>query len=85
MLELCTHYNSNLGRDDVRGDCEVTRVTEKVDLLSDDGFQFARDAARRPATHLMISLPCTGGSPLTYVHRYIEGGRSGSESIGENS
>lgn len=41
--------------------------------MSNGGFNVALDSAERPATHVMVSLPCTRGTTWTYVHETLPG------------
>ena len=67
MLELCVDQHSQLRRGDHFKICDKTRITEEGDLLSTSGLEKALEAARKPGTHVVISILCTGGTTWTYV------------------
>ena len=73
MLELCAERDSQLCSEQNFGYCELTRITREDDLLSTEGLGKALSAAKRPGTHVMVSLPCTGGAAWTYVNEKIPG------------
>ena len=71
ILEFCCSENSRIGRDELRGDIVVDRLTETVNLCSANGLDYAKNMAKtRKAgrTLLWCSVPCTGGSALNLMN-----------------
>ena len=58
MLELCAGRHSHRCRPGRFDYCEKGGITKENDLLSDSGRDEALAAAKRPGTHVMVSLPC---------------------------
>lgn len=73
MLELCAERDSQLCSEENFGHCDLTRFTRENDLLSTEGLGKALDAAKKPGTHVMVSLPCTCGTIWTYVNEKVPG------------
>ena len=51
--------------------CEVVRLTEKEDMTTESGYQYAYDKLMEHSSRhvtLWASIPCTGGSPWQYVN-----------------
>lgn len=46
MLEFCCSENSRIGRDELRGDTVVGRLTEKVNLCSVKGPDYVKNMAK---------------------------------------
>ena len=68
IIEVCANADSYLGQQ-APADCEVIRITEKDDLLSESGFRSAlsliRGAIERYGASrvlIWVSTPCTGGT-----------------------
>ena len=59
--------DSRIGREEFRGKTVVERLTEKLNLCSAKGLDYAKKKARSPdagRTLLWCSIPCTGGSAI---------------------
>ena len=67
FLELCAGQAPQLGQKDVCDDIEVARITQEDYFLGNVCFEKAFTAARKPATHVVVSLPCTGGRVGTWT------------------
>ena len=68
LVEICAHHDSVLGVH-APGDCEVIRITEEDDILTDGGYYKAltiiNEACRRYGGSnvlVWVSTPCTGGT-----------------------
>ena len=77
MLEYCAGEKSLLGQATENSkNCEVKRVTEKLDATSDAGHKFSLDTvctSKLPG-FLWTSIPCTGGSSWQFINYKREGG-----------
>ena len=68
MVEVCTSESSELGSDELRGDCFVHRITSRCDFTTPAGLASAMamvDQAHQRHLPVTIwgSLPCTSGCP----------------------
>ena len=73
MLELWAGHALQLCSPENFGYLELTRSIEEDDLLSNAALVKALNAAEQPGTHVIVSLPCTGGTTWTYVNEKIPG------------
>eukprot|EP00971_Amphidinium_carterae_P350285 6491469-Amphidinium_carterae.2 len=67
LVEFCCESDSMLGRDTIRGDAEVLRVTRDMDVTNKttiDGIMnmIEQKSKHGYLVHLHASTPCTGGS-----------------------
>ena len=68
MIELCTDGDRELCNQRFEKHCKLIRITQSDDLLTEVGMRKAMDAAKRPAAHRMVALPCTGGCSLQAIN-----------------
>ena len=71
ILEFSCSENSRIGRDELRGDIVVDRLTEKVSLCSAKALDYAKNMAKSSKagrTLLWCSIPCTGGSAHNWMN-----------------
>ncbi len=77
LLEYCAGEKSLLGQATENSkNCEVKRVTEKLDATSDAGHKFSLETVRQSKLpgFLWTSIPCTGGSTWQFINYKREGG-----------
>ena len=68
ILEFCAGENSLIGAH-APADCEVIRLTEKINMASPEGLAFAQKAMKGPEdVELFASIPCVGGCPLRHIN-----------------
>ena len=64
LVELCCGPSSLLGQPGPNTEgCEVIRITELEDILTEEGQRLAFEAVDFPHVMVWISLECKGGSP----------------------
>ena len=70
LVLLCTEPNSILAnRNPFPKSTRIIEITKEDDFTSESGSQKLRLALRNPKTIVMVSLPCTGGSPWQTANR----------------
>jgi hypothetical protein len=70
IVEFCCRADSVLGAETAGNKCcHKVRLTEREDMTSSFGIEFALSSVREPNTLLWASIPCTGGSPWMHLNR----------------
>ena len=64
IIEVCCGEDSLIGRDDIRGNTKVIRITEAFDFRTKSGLRYCLDQIREAKNPLLHgTLPCTAGCP----------------------
>jgi hypothetical protein len=70
VIEFCCGSDSLIGDTQIANGALVIRLTEDIDMTSKSGLQFALAKAREhPGALLMISMPCTLGTPWNNINK----------------
>ena len=70
LVLLCTEPNSLIAtRNTFPRSCKIIEITKEDDFTSEEGARKLRLALRNPDTIVMVSFPCTGGSPWQTINR----------------